>query len=167
MPTLRAGSAPLATSSRPQRGVARAAASGPSVAWLEGTTRPERGKNILLDWFDAEALRSSGDALETLCKRSTALICELGELATFATGNDALAFAMLDEFARSRGLHIAELSLLLVEPIQTARKAVTVLMEEHDDAVVEIARLNRAIDIRQRAASGDLASRRDRGQVHR
>jgi len=50
--------------------------------------------------------------------------------------------------------------------VQQARAAIRELVEEHDDLVAEIARLDRAMSIRRRGGA-DPTARRDRGQVRR
>jgi len=122
--------------------------------------------NPLLDWFEELSLRVTRRPLEEIIARASALVCELGDLLPFASGDDALAFALLDEFARDRLLHPAEVAMLMVNPVQQARAAIRELVEEHDDLVAEIARLDRAMSIRRRGGA-DPTARRDRGQVRR
>lgn len=154
---------PAPRTSRPLDGVVE----NGDISWLDEISPRERESNMILDWFEAEALRPTTDMVAALCAKASALTCELGELVRFESGREALAFALLDDFARARGLNIGELSMLVVEPIDAAKRAVRALMRDHDDLVIELARINRAIDIRKRGEEGDLTRRRDRGQVRR
>jgi hypothetical protein len=131
-------------------------------------SRPGGGSttNPLLDWLEERSLRPTLRPIDEIIARASALVCELGELLPFASGTDALAFAILDEFARDRLLHPAEVAMLMVDPVNLARGAIRELVQEHDELVVEIARLDRTMGIRKRGGA-DPTARRDRGQVRR
>ncbi len=146
---------------------------GPRTARSSGSPRAAAANGVdsemsnpLLDWFEERSLRPTRRPLEDIIARASALVCELGEILPFASGSDALAFALLDEFARDRLLHPAEVAMLIVNPVQQARGAIRELLQEHDDLVTEIARLDRAMTIRRRGGT-DPTARRDRGQVRR
>lgn len=120
----------------------------------------------LLRWLLLESGTSPLTAVNRLCECASVIVCDFGDLISFATGRDALAYALLDEYARARGLRTAELIALLVEPAASARAAIQTLMLHYDDAVIAVARLNRSLDVRRRG-EGNAARRRDRGQVRR
>ncbi len=128
--------------------------------------RAQPPTNPLLDWLEERSLRPTLRPIDEIIARASAFVCELGELLPFASGTDALAFALLDEFARDRLLHPAEVAMLMVDPVSLARGAIRQLVQEHDDLVTEIARLDRTMTIRKRGGE-DPTARRDRGQVRR
>ncbi len=123
--------------------------------------------NPLLIWLNEQGRFRAAQRLDQLLKLADALATDLNPLIHFTFGQDVLAFTLLSEYARERALNIAELSTLLPDPIATARAAVRCLMEASDEVIIDIARLTRSLDIHRRAHAGELAERRDRGQVLR
>ncbi len=123
--------------------------------------------NPLLIWLNEQGRFRAAQRLDQLLKLADALATDLNPLIQFTFGQDVLAFSLLSEYARERALHVGELSTLLTDPVATARSAVRCLMEASDEVIIDVARLTRSLDIHRRAHAGELAERRDRGQVLR
>jgi hypothetical protein len=145
--------------------IARAIADFPEPHARRRTT--EELTNPLLIWLNEQGRFRAAQRLDQLLKLADTLATDLNPLIQFTFGQDVLAFTLLSEYARERALHVGELSTLLTDPVATARAAVRCLMEASDEVIIDVARLTRSLDIHRRARAGELAERRDRGQVLR